>query len=194
MNKNRLEAFSDGVLAIIITIMVLEFKIPHGSEWSVLIPLIPKFIGYGLSFAYVGIYWGNHHHMLHTVKQVSSKMLLSNLNFLFWLSLVPFATAWMSENEFTPNTTALYGVLLLLCNISFTILQKSTLKYIHDIDQLNNAFKMINKKGIISTSFYIVSLPIAFVQPYVSFGIYLCIAIMWLVPDKNIEYALKVKH
>ncbi|MFZ4547097.1 MAG: TMEM175 family protein, partial [Bacteroidales bacterium] len=119
MNKNRLEAFSDGVLAIIITIMVLEIKVPEGAEWKDLLKLTPVFISYVFSFVYIGIYWGNHHHLLHSVKQVSSGIILSNLNLLFWLSLIPFATGWMGENHFAPNTVAAYGTILLLSGFAF---------------------------------------------------------------------------
>jgi len=194
MNKNRLEAFSDGVLAIIITIMVLEIKIPHGSDWLVLKPLIPIFISYGLSFAYIGIYWGNHHHMLQSVRQVTSKMILANLNLLFWLSMVPFATGWMGENEFKSNPMALYGIILFLSGASYSILQKSVERNTHEIESLKLAYKFMNQKGKISTIAYLSSIPLAYVEPYISFSIYIIVAIMWLVPDKNIEKALKAKN
>ena len=134
MNKNRLEAFSDGVLAIIITIMVLEFKVPHGSGFEDLKPLIPKVLSYILSFIYIGIYWGNHHHLLHTVRQVNSGMIWANLHLLFWLSLIPFATDWMGENHFSPNTVAVYGFILLMCGAAFGILQLNIQKHTHDTD------------------------------------------------------------
>lgn len=191
MNKNRLEAFSDGVLAIIITIMVLEFKIPHGSDWKNLVELLPIFISYGLSFSYVGIYWGNHHHLLHSVKNVTSGMMLANLNLLFWLSLIPFSTGWMGENHFETNTVALYGTVLLMCGGAFYILQYIVQKNSHDIDALRIAFKMSSQKGIISLVAYIASIPLAFVDEYISFGIFILTSIMWLIPDKNIENALK---
>ena len=191
MNKNRLEAFIDGVLAIVITIMVLEFKVPHGSDWKNLEELIPIFISYGLSFSYIGIYWGNHHHLLHSVKNVSSGMILSNLNLLFWLSLVPFSTAWMGENHFETNTVALYGVVLLLCGTAYYILQKVVEKNSKDSEALKEAFKMLRKKGNISVVMYISSIPLAYVHPYISYGIFIVSSIMWLIPDKNIERALK---
>jgi uncharacterized membrane protein len=194
MNKNRFEAFSDGVLAIIITIMVLEFKTPNGSDWIVLKPLLPKFIAYGLSFAYVGIYWGNHHHMLQSVKHISAKMILANLNLLFWISLIPFATAWMSMNEFSPNTTAFYGFILLLCAISYTILQKSVERNTHEIDSLTAAYKIMSKKGYISTTLYIISIPISYLNPFISLGFLSIVALIWLVPDRNIEKSLKSKN
>ncbi|MEI8086596.1 MAG: TMEM175 family protein [Paludibacter sp.] len=191
MNKNRLEAFSDGVLAIIITIMVLEFKVPHGSDLKQLEELIPVFISYGLSFSYIGIYWGNHHHLLHSVKEVTSVMILSNLNLLFWLSLVPFATAWMGENHFETNTVAMYGVILLLCGAAYYILQKEVEKNSKDSEALKEAFKMSRKKGNISLVMYVCSIPLAYVHPYISYGIFIISSIMWLIPDKNIEKALK---
>ena len=142
MNKSRLEAFSDGVLAIIITIMVLEIKVPHSSEWAGLKSLIPVFVSYLLSFINIGIYWGNHHHLLHSAKQISSGIIWANLNLLFWLSLVPFATGWMGENSFTPNTVALYGMLLLICGIAYTILQKAVEKNARNVEALKEAFVM----------------------------------------------------
>jgi uncharacterized membrane protein len=192
LNKNRLEAFSDGVLAIIITIMVLEIKVPEGnSQFSALLPLIPVAISYLLSYLFVGIYWGNHHHLLHSVKQVSSGLIWANLNLLFWLSLIPFSTAWMGENNFAPNTVVLYGIILLLCGVSFTILQKAVERHSHDTEALKKAFKILGQKGIISTIGYCSSIPIAYVNPYISEGIFLLVAILWLVPDKNIEKAIK---
>ena len=190
MNKNRLEAFSDGVLAIIITIMVLEIKIPHSSEWAELKPLIFVFISYFLSFLFVGIYWGNHHHLLHSVKQVSSGLIWANLNLLFWLSLVPFATGWMGENQFASNTVALYGALLLVCGIAFTILQKQVEKHAKDVDALKDAFAKLKRKGIASLIMYSSSIPIAYVFPAISGVLFLSVSIIWLIPDKNIEKAL----
>jgi uncharacterized membrane protein len=191
MNKNRLEAFSDGVLAIIITIMVLEIKVPEGSDWSVLEPLITVFISYLLSFVFVGIYWGNHHHLLHSVKQISSGIIWANLNLLFWLSLIPFATGWMGKNHFAPNTVAVYGLLLLLCGIAYTFLQKAVEKNSHDLETLQKAFINLNKKGIASTIGYALSIPLAYLHPVISAIIFVSVAAMWLIPDKNIEKALK---
>jgi uncharacterized membrane protein len=145
MNKTRLEAFSDGVLAIIITIMVLEIKIPKSSNWSELQALIPVFISYLMSFMYIGIYWGNHHHLLHSLKAISSGIIWSNLNLLFWLSLLPFATGWMGENHFEPNTVLVYGIILLMCAISFGILQKMVERNIHDLVALKKAFISLEK-------------------------------------------------
>ncbi len=191
MNKNRLEAFSDGVLAIIITIMVLEIKVPEGTAWSDLLKLMPVFISYVFSFVYIGIYWGNHHHLLHSVKQVSSGIILSNLNLLFWLSLIPFATGWMGENHFAPNTVAAYGTILLLSGFAFFILMKAVERNSHDIEALREAFAILDKKGIASTVGYFISIPLAYVSPIISAALYIIISIMWLIPDKNIEKALK---
>jgi uncharacterized membrane protein len=191
MNKTRLEAFSDGVLAIIITIMVLEIKVPHAATWAELATLLPTFISYLMSFVFVGIYWGNHHHLLHSLKSVSSAVIWANINLLFWLSLIPFSTGWMGENDFAPNTILLYGVLLLLSGISFTILQKTVEKKTHDLAALKDAFRNLNKKGIASTMSYAAAIPLAYIHPGISGVIFFAVAVMWLVPDKNIERALK---
>ncbi len=193
MNKTRLEAFSDGVLAIIITIMVLEIKIPHSSDWSGLQSLIPVFVSYLMSFLYIGIYWGNHHHLLHSLKDISTGIIWSNLNLLFWLSLIPFATGWMGENHFAPNTVFVYGINLLFCAISFTILQKAVEKHTHDLAALKRAFINLNKKGIVSIIGYSVALPTAYFSPAISGILFFAIAIMWIVPDKNIAAALSSK-
>jgi len=193
MNKNRLEAFSDGVLAIIITIMVLEIKIPHSSDWVELKLLLPIFSSYLMSFIYVGIYWGNHHHLLHSLKSISSGIIWANLNLLFWLSLIPFATGWMGENHFAPNTVLVYGVLLFLSGVSFSILQKAVEKHTLDIDELKEALRYLDKKGIASAIGYALALPLAYVNPIISGAIFLGIAIMWIVPDKKIEKALTQK-
>jgi uncharacterized membrane protein len=191
MTKTRLEAFSDGVFAIIITIMVLEIKVPHGSDWEELRPLITVFISYLMSFIFVGIYWANHHHLLHSVRRVSSGMIWANLSLLFWLSLIPFVTGWMGENHFASNTVAAYGAILLLCGIAFTFLQKSVEKNAHDLEALREAFVNLSKKGIASTIGYAAALPLAFVSPVTSGVIYGIVSVMWLIPDKNIEQALK---
>ncbi|NVO03925.1 MAG: DUF1211 domain-containing protein [Bacteroidetes bacterium] len=191
MKKNRLEAFSDGVLAIIITIMILEIKVPHGSEWAELKPLIPIFISYIFSFLYIGIYWGNHHHLLNSAKQVSPGILLSNLNLLFWLSLIPFATGWMGENHFTANTVALYGIILFISGLAFFILQKTIERNAHDIEALKLAFKNLNKKGTASSIGCLLAVLFAYISPIVSGIIFIIIAIVWLIPDKSIEKAIK---
>ena len=190
MEKNRLEAFSDGVIAIIITIMVLELKIPHGSEWNNLLPLIPVFISYSMSFLFIGIYWGNHHHLLMIMKKSNSRIMLTNLNLLFWLSLIPFATGWMGENHFEANTVALYAVILLLCGVAYTVLQKEIERSIKDEANFKNAMKKVTKKGIISLVAYSISIPVAYFNSFISGFLILMVAIMWLIPDKNIEKVL----
>jgi len=191
MNKSRLEAFSDGVLAIIITIMILELHIPGSSSWTELKHLVPALMSYLLSFVFIGIYWGNHHHLLHTVKQISSGIIWANLNLLFWLSLIPFATGWMGENHFESNTVAVYGFVLLVCGLSYFILMKTVEQNTHDIKALQEAFAILNRKGIVSTIGYFVSIPLAFISPVVSAVIFVFISVIWLIPDKNIEKALR---
>ncbi len=191
MNKNRLEAFSDGVIAIIITIMVLEFKVPHESGLKVLIPLLPTFFCYALSFIFIGIYWGNHHHLLHVVKHVSSGIMWSNLNLLFWLSLVPFATNWMGENDFAAGTVACYAVLLNICGLSYTILQQ-TIMACHQLSpEILAALKLQNRKGVFSVIGYTSAIPLAFISPIISEILFMMVAILWIIPDKNIEKASK---
>jgi uncharacterized membrane protein len=190
MEKNRLEAFSDGVLAVIITIMVLEMKAPHDASWENLKPLMPVFSSYILSFLFVAIYWVNHHHLLHTVKKVNSAIMWANLNLLFWLSLIPFATNWMGENHFASFTVATYALLALLCGVSFSILQFAIAKtYTSD-----TSFKDISDKkkwkSITSTILYTVAIPIAFLNPLTSGLLFLSVSIMWLIPDKDIEKIL----
>ena len=194
MNKGRLEAFSDGVIAIIITIMVLEIKIPLGTDWALLKELLPVFCSYILSFMFVGIYWGNHHHLLHTVKSVNSDIIWANINLLFWLSLVPFATGWMGENHFATNTIIAYAVLLLLCGIAFTILQLVVEKTNPHNEQLTAAFARLKAKGFFSVICYVLAIPFAFVNTTISGLLFLTVSIAWLIPDKNIERALKAKE
>lgn len=190
MNKTRLEAFSDGVLAIIITIMVLEIKIPHSTDWLELKALVPVFISYLMSFIYIGIYWGNHHHLLHSLKSISPGIIWGNFNLLFWLSLIPFATGWMGENHFETNSVIVYGILLLLCGVSFSILQKTVEKHSHDLVALKKAFVNLNKKGIVSIIVYSTAIIVANISPVISGILYFAVAVMWIVPDKNIEKAL----
>lgn len=186
MTKNRLEAFSDGVLAIIITIMVLELKVPHGTDWKDLTPVLPYFLSYLLSFIYIAIYWNNHHHLLHTVKQVKGSILWANMHLLFWLSLVPFTTGWMAENHFAPNTAALYGVNLLLAAIAYFILQTIILK-IHGNDSLLAKAIGSDLKGKASPVLYIIAIALSFVNEYAACAIYILVALIWLIPDKRIE-------
>ncbi len=193
MNKSRLEAFSDGVLAIIITIMVLELKVPHEASWASLEPLIPVFLSYVISFTLVGIYWGNHHNLLHAVKNVNSKIILSNLHLLFWLSLVPAATGWMGENHFAPNTIILYAIILMLCGIAYAVLQYYILKITEDHSELKLAIKKQNKKVIASLLMDGLAVAFAFIHPYISGILFFLQSAIWLIPDKNIEKALSSK-
>jgi uncharacterized membrane protein len=194
MEKNRLEAFSDGVLAIIITIMVLELKAPHGADWQNLKPLIPIFISYVISFLYVGIYWGNHHHLFQIVENVSSGMLLANLNLLFWLSLLPFATGWMGVNNFASVTVTFYAILLTLCAIAYFILQNIIIQC-HEkrCSQVNPAMVLAmqkqKKKGYISLAIYTTSILVSLILPGVAGLLLFLVAVIWLIPDKNIERA-----
>jgi uncharacterized membrane protein len=190
MNKGRLEAFSDGVFAIIITIMVLEIKVPVGAGWESLRPLIPTMISYVVSFLFIGIYWVNHHHLLHTIKKVNSPILWSNIGLLFWLSLVPIATAWMGETHFASDPVALYAVLLLCCGGAFTILQLNIEKMIGHDEKLIHAFKILKVKGILSIAIYSTALLFAFVNTTISEILFLVVSIMWFVPDRNIERAV----
>jgi uncharacterized membrane protein len=191
MTKGRLEAFSDGVLAIIITIMVLELKVPHGSSLADLSPLFTIFICYIMSFVFVGIYWGNHHHLLHTVHHVNSKIIWSNMHLLFWLSIIPFSTAWMGENHFSKLPVAIYGTNLLCCAIAYYILQKVIMSHYTHNTNLTEALKKQEKKGIISLGLYVLSVVFAFVYPTVSAIIFATVSVMWVLPDKNIENAFK---
>lgn len=194
MEKTRLEAFSDGVIAIIITIMVLEMKAPEGTHWEKIKPLVPKFLSYGLSFLFVAIYWVNHHHLVHTVKKVKPSIMWANINLLFWLSLVPFVTAWMGENHFERITVALYAVLALFCGVSYTILEMTIIKNYEGSAELNATLPKRKFKALASIVFYSVSIPLAlFVNPVISCYLFLAVSVMWLIPDKNIERALDGK-
>ena len=189
MKKGRLEAFSDGVIAILITIMVLELKIPHGADLESLRPLLPVFLTYVLSFIYLGIYWNNHHHMLHATDRINGKILWANMNLLFWLSLVPFVTGWMGENHFAPLPTAVYGVVLLLAAVSYTILQTLIIAQQGEHSKLEEAVGK-DRKGKLSMLFYLAAIPLAFVNQWISDGLYVLVALMWLVPDRRIESKL----
>ena len=186
MEKDRLQAFSDGVIAILITIMVLELKIPHGSGASDLRPLLPVFLSYVLSFVYLGIYWNNHHHMLHAARHVGGNVLWANLHLLFWLSLVPFATAWMGENHFDALPTALYGVNLLLCALAYTVLQRTLIRADGNASLIAVAVGG-DFKGKLSLAAYAAAIPLAFVHPAMAGALYVMVALMWLVPDRRIE-------
>jgi uncharacterized membrane protein len=189
MGKGRLEAFSDGVLAIIITIMVLELKVPHGADLDALRPLLPSFLSYVLSFIYVGIYWNNHHHMLHATRHVSGRVLWANLGLLFWLSLFPFATDWMGENHFAALPSAAYGFVLLMAAISYYLLQQSIIA----IDGPGSVLKRAigsDWKGKASPFLYITGMVAAYRLPWLAQAIYVLAAIVWLVPDRRIERAI----
>jgi uncharacterized membrane protein len=187
MHKARLEAFSDGVIAILITIMVLELRTPQGIEWSALWPVLPTLYSYVLSFIYLGIYWNNHHHMLHTVDRVNGTILWANLNLLFWLSLLPFVTSWSGQNHFAPLPTAMYGVVLILCACAYTILQACIIRFQGHESTLASAVGN-DVKGRISLVFYALGIPLALVHhPWISEGLYVVVALIWLVPDRRIE-------
>ena len=188
MEKSRLEAFSDGVIAIIITIMVLEMKVPHGVTFADLQPLWPVFISYTLSFIYVGIYWNNHHHLLHAAQKVNGLILWANLHLLFWLSLIPFATGWMGENHFLPLPVALYGCALLMPAIAYYLLTRTLIAFHGDGSSLSQAIGK-DYKGLISVLIYVVAIPLAFYNAMIAFGLYVLVALMWFIPDRRIENA-----
>ena len=186
MNKTRLEAFSDGVLAISITIMVLELKIPHGTDLAALRPLLPIFLSYVLSFIYIGIYWNNHHHLLQATRRINGTILWANLHLLFWLSLIPFATGWMGENHFAPLPTAIYGAVLLCAAMAYLLLQNLIIK--HDgSDHVLALAVGKDWKGKISLACYLAAIPLAFVNQWISDVLYIFVAAMWLIPDRRIE-------
>jgi uncharacterized membrane protein len=198
MNNSRLEAFSDGVIAIIITIMVLELKVPHGESFEALLPVIPVFLSYVLSFLYVGIYWNNHHHMLHASDEVTGPILWANLHLLFWLSLFPFATAWMGENHFAAVPSALYGAVLLMAAAAYWILQQSIIASQGSASLLKRAVGS-DWKGKLSPALYLIGIAAAFWSPRLSQGLYILVAALWLVPDRRIENLLvaektKIRH
>ena len=186
MGKGRLEAFSDGVIAIIITIMVLELKVPQGSQWSALRPLIPVLISYVLSFVYVGIYWNNHHHMLQVAEKVNGGILWANLHLLFWLSLIPFVTGWMGENHCAAQPVALYGVVLLMAGIAYTLLARLLATH-HGKDSTLALAIGKDYKGIISLLIYAVAIMLSFFNPWLAFALYILVAILWFIPDRRIE-------
>ncbi|MEW5986987.1 MAG: TMEM175 family protein [Chloroflexota bacterium] len=189
MDKGRLEAFSDGVIAIIITIMVLELKAPEGADWVALRPLLPIFLSYVLSFVFLGIYWNNHHHLLQATRQVNGAVLWANLHLLFWLSLIPFVTGWMGENNFAARPVALYGVVLLLAGFAYNILSR-VLIALHGRDSALAMAIGRDFKGKVSLVFYTVAIPLAFVNRWLAFALYVLVAIIWLIPDRRIEKTL----
>ena len=189
MSKGRLEAFSDGVMAIIITIMVLELKVPHEATWAALLDLVPTFLSYLLSFIFVGIYWNNHHHMFQVVKHVNGRVLWANIHLLFWLSLVPFATAWMGENHFATLTLALYGVVLWFAGLAYYVLAQRLLA-IHGKESLLATAIQRDTKAKVSLMLYTLAVPLAFVSPWIAGGLFVAVALLWLIPDTRIEKAL----
>jgi uncharacterized membrane protein len=193
MTKSRLEAFSDGVLAVIITIMVLELKVPHGTDTSALAPLLPIFLSYVLSFVFVAIYWNNHHHMFHAVHHVTGGTLWANTHLLFWLSLVPFVTGWMNENHFAPVTVAVYGVVLICAALAYTILTL-VLRANHPADSVLARALGKDLKGKMSLILYLAAIPLAFVQIWISLALYVAVALIWLVPDRRFEKLLAEHH
>jgi uncharacterized membrane protein len=186
MSKNRMEAFSDGVLAIIITIMVLELTVPHGVDLAALLPLIPIFLSYVLSFIFLGIYWNNHHHLFQVVENVNGRVLWANLHLLFWLSLIPFVTGWMGENNFAALPVALYGCVLLFAAIAYFILTRALLS-IHEKDSVLATALGRDFKGKISVVMYLLAIPLAFVSAWIAGGLYILVAVIWLIPDQRIE-------
>jgi uncharacterized membrane protein len=193
MKTTRLEAFSDGVIAIIITIMVLELKVPHATELADLKPLLPVFLAYVLRIIYVGIYWNNHHHMLHSTKHVTGGLLWANLHLLFWLSLFPFTTGWMGENHLASAPTAVYGYVLLMAAIAYYILQRAIITQ-QGPDSLLRAAIGNDWKGKLSPVLYLTAIPLAFVSPWIANGLYIFVALLWLIPDRRIERVLTTRE
>jgi uncharacterized membrane protein len=186
MTKSRMEAFSDGVLAIIITIMVLELRVPHGTDLAALLPVAPKFMSYVLSFILLGIYWNNHHHLLQAIKQVDGRVLWANLHLLFWLSIVPFVTGWMGENAFTAWPVALYGLVQLFAAVAYFILVRSLI-HLHGRGSVLAAAVGRDFKGKVSLAIYGVAIPVAFLRSWIACGLYVLVAVLWLIPDRRIE-------
>ena len=191
MKKNRLEAFSDGMFAIIMTIMVLDIKAPHGISFKDLSSTLPTMLCYLQSFWFVGNYWSTHHHILHTVKRVTGTILVANLNLLFWLSLIPFVTGWVSESDFAPDPVIVYAIALLLPGFAWTILQKIIEKHNTWDDNMKVVMKRQETKAYISIALYVAAIPLAFVNTYISEVLFIAVAIIWIIPDKRIEMAMK---
>ena len=190
MGKGRLEAFSDGVMAIIITIMVLELKVPHGDSLELLVPLWPVFISYILSFIFIGIYWNNHHHMMHAAEKVNGRILWANSHLLFWLSLIPFVTGWMGENHFALWPVVLYGIVLFMSGIAYYILAQSLIVLHGTKSKLAEAMGR-DPKGILSVIVYAAGIGLSFVNPWFGLALYTCVACIWIIPDKRIESTMK---
>lgn len=193
MNKNRLEAFSDGMFAIIMTIMVLDLKIPHGGTINDLVPVLPSLLCYTQSFLFAGVYWSNHHHLIHTVKKVTGPTIVANLGLLFWLSLMPFVTGWVASSDFAPQVVAVYAALLAIPGFFWIILNHIIRKNNIWSEEMHRAMRRQQKKGIISMAMYLLGIPMAFVNPYISEGLFLLVSIMWFIPDKNVEKAMEAE-
>jgi uncharacterized membrane protein len=191
MNKSRLEAFSDGMFAIIMTIMVLDLKVPHGGTINDLVPVLPSLFCYMQSFLFAGVYWSNHHHLIHTVKKVTGPTIVANLGLLFWLSLIPFVTGWVAACDFAPQAVAVYAALLAMPGFFWTILSSIVKKNNVWSDKMQQAMKRQENKGYVSLFIYLSGIPMAFVNPYISEGLFLLVSIMWFIPDKNIERAME---
>lgn len=189
MTKGRLEAFSDGVIAVVITIMVLELHVPEGADWAAVSPILPVFLTYVMSFVMVGIYWNNHHHMLQAADRINGKILWANLHLLFWLSLMPFATGWMGQNHFAPLPTAAYGVVLFMAAIAYTILQNAIVAEHGPHSRLASAVGR-DGKGKLSLALYVAAIALAFVNQWISDAIYVGVVLIWLIPDRRIESRL----
>lgn len=192
MGKNRLEAFSDGVIAIIITIMVLELKVPHAADLQALAPLWPVFLSYVLSFIYVGIYWNNHHHLMHSVQAISGRVLWANLHLLFWLSLIPFVSGWMGENHFATLPVAAYGLVLFMCSVAYDLLVRSLSRQ-RENTMLAEAIGA-DRKGVLSVALYLSGIGLSFVNPWIGFAVYAAAAVVWFIPDARIERRLHQEH
>ncbi len=194
MGKTRLEAFSDGVIAIIITIMVLELKVPEGATWSALKPVVPVFLSYVLSFIFIGIYWNNHHHLMHLVKHISAGIMWANLNLLFWLSLIPFVTGWVGQNHFEPFPVALYAILFDLCGVAYTILQVTIERCHKDDTRLKDVMRRQTGRGIGSLFLYTAAITQAYVSTWKSGILFVMVAAIWIIPDKRIEKLVSNEH
>ncbi len=192
MGKSRLEAFSDGVLAIIITIMVLEIKVPHGGDVEALRPLVPVLLGYAMSFVYIGIYWNNHHHMLHATRRINGPILWANLHLLFWLSLVPITTGWLGENPFDPWPAAIYGVIMTMASVAYLVLERAIMAF-NGRESILAAAVGTELKGKVSTAIYLAAIVLAFVKPWISEALYAVVAVLWVVPDPRIERAMAAR-
>ncbi len=192
MSKQRLEAFSDGVIAIIITVMVLEMREPQGAGWAALRPVLPVFSSYALSFVFLGIYWNNHHHLFQAVRHVNGRVLWANLHLLFWLSLTPFVTSWMGESHFATRPVALYGAVLLLAALAYFILTRALIA-LHGSDSALATALGSDFKGKVSVVLYVAAIPLAFVRPWLACAVYVLVAVVWLIPDRRIEAALAAR-